>query len=642
MKFESKLVQKRGPIRAPFYFWSFFLILILVGSVGFFIYYPGLNSPFILDDFPNFSDLNYVSSKMELTDILLYLSMDTSAAIGRTVSIASFLLNKSDWPLNPFGFKIINLFIHVFTFWLVAAFLHRLLVLLDFKISNKTKILSACAFSAIWLLSPMQTTTVYYAVQRIAQLAAMFSMLALHRTATTLYARLVAVVFLAVFMLCGFLSKENASLIFLIFALVEIYIFQWQGGKGTRITLFLFVIVPAVAILGWMIFNPIVHPPDYSRRDFTMAQRLMTQVYCVFDYFKQFVLPNVTRISVFHDDLKPVRSIADGRFIAGSAFLVLVLFCIFLFRSRNKLVSFGLAWFLVWHSLEASAIPLELYFEHRNYLPSIGICIVLLGVWISVMSAVRSPSMKNILVLGLAGYVAALGFLTFLEAKKWEYPYFMAARWLKIHPDSRRAKEFYMNMARVFDSKKDSTNMYLRYAEKSPHNLVRALSLKYLSCLDGKQYITEKQFRDLKPTSSYDLPAISTIHQLLIMAESNTCKVPLDLNTYTVLLKRYAKEPGMYLQLENIYLMLQRIARLEGRPDLEEKYFAKGYKVSRTPLYSIIYYERLQELGKKKEARELLVNLNERLSHHWIPIKNLFGYLYIKLMLEKGENMSGG
>jgi hypothetical protein len=40
---------------------------------------------------------------------------------------------------------------------------------------------------------------------------------------------------------------------------------------------------------------------------------------------------------------------------------------------RFRLAAFGMAFFLVGHAMESTIIPLEIYFEHRNYLPSFGI-----------------------------------------------------------------------------------------------------------------------------------------------------------------------------------------------------------------------------------------------------------------------------
>jgi hypothetical protein len=48
-------------------------------------------------------------------------------------------------------------------------------------------------------------------------------------------------------------------------------------------------------------------------------------------------------------------------------------------RRRAPLISCGIFWFFVGHSMEATVVPLELMFEHRNYLPSFGIIVAVIG-----------------------------------------------------------------------------------------------------------------------------------------------------------------------------------------------------------------------------------------------------------------------
>ena len=48
-------------------------------------------------------------------------------------------------------------------------------------------------------------------------------------------------------------------------------------------------------------------------------------------------------------------------------------------RKRWPVASFGIGWYLIAHAVESSVFALELVYEHRNYLPSLGP--ILIGVW---------------------------------------------------------------------------------------------------------------------------------------------------------------------------------------------------------------------------------------------------------------------
>ena len=632
---------KGSPSRAPFSLWGWYFVFGVLAFVvlGWCIFYPGLNSPFLLDDTQNFATLDYFKGKIGLPDVLLYLSLDSSSAIGRPVSVLTFLLNRADWPANPFGFKIVNLGIHLFIYALVAALMYRLLVLVKSGISQRQLAILSIAFSAIWLLSPMQTSTIFYSVQRIAQIAALFSLLAVHaylsyRTANSRTGKSVAFVCLGLVMALGFLSKENAFLIFLALLLIEVYFFKMQGGVATKVLISGMVVIPAVAILIWLLVGPFLYQHAYGTRTFTLGQRLMTEVYCLKDYFFQFLVPDVARISVFHDDLKPISSIFDPRFVGGCLFFGVAFFAIYYFYSRNKLISFGLAWYFAWHSVEASAVPLELYFEHRNYLPSVGIVIMLVGFWQYLEALVKHEKQKW-MVTTLALYLVVITGLVYLEAKKWEHPLFLATRWVQEHPGSKRAVEFLTLVKRAYGIKGNEIKEYDQQIKSRPGQITPLLMLKLESCDAGKDYIDDKAIENFKQTSTYEISAIITLDNILTKAETKSCKVPIDLGSYERLLNRYAERPDLWMQRQNIYLMLQRIAKLEGDPEKEDKYFWDGYKYEKTAMYGILYYIRLKQLGKYDEAHDLLLNMERKLSHKLLPLKNIFGLLYVKWLIHK-------
>lgn len=62
--------------------------------------------------------------------------------------------------------------------------------------------------------------------------------------------------------------------------------------------------------------------------------------------------------------------------LAAMAIFALVAAVIAL-RKRQRIVALGIAWWLICHSLEASFLPLEPAFEHRNYLALAGLSMVL-------------------------------------------------------------------------------------------------------------------------------------------------------------------------------------------------------------------------------------------------------------------------
>jgi hypothetical protein len=105
-------------------------------------------------------------------------------------------------------------------------------------------------------------------------------------------------------------------------------------------------------------------------------------------------------------------------------------------KCRRPLVSLGLLFFLVGQSLVSTYLPLELVYEHRNYLPSFGVILALLGFLL--VDVPRGPLRLAGATLA-AGLIGFSGFITFLRADEWSNPLNLAYIEATRHPASPRA-----------------------------------------------------------------------------------------------------------------------------------------------------------------------------------------------------------
>ena len=171
----------------------------------------------------------------------------------------------------------------------------------------------------------------------------------------------------------------------------------------------------------------------YAERDFTMMERLLTQARAVLRYMSVFFYPLPSRLTLFYDYpisrslLDPVSTLlsvlAIAALITGSCVLA----------RRYPLISFGIIWTFLCLLIESSIVPLELIFEHRFYLPSVGFAlavsvalsyffhrfmkwkeggqVVLLGVGIVlvIMTFVRNQAWQSEIALHLDGTGKAPG-----------------------------------------------------------------------------------------------------------------------------------------------------------------------------------------------------------------------------------------
>ena len=179
----------------------------------------------------------------------------------------------------------------------------------------------------------------------------------------------------------------------------------------------------------------------YAIRGFDMAQRLYTEAGILWDYLAKIALPRPRAFGVDFDDYPvaapPWASPATALAIAGwcVAFAAAIAW-----RRKAPFAAFAILWFLAGHVLESSVIPLELYFEHRNYLPLLGPALVLAWAAAALWRTASSQQvMRAYATLGAAG-VLALGSVTWVEARVWSDPLRQIVLWASERPTSPRAQ----------------------------------------------------------------------------------------------------------------------------------------------------------------------------------------------------------
>ena len=307
-----------------------------------------------------------------------------------------------------------NVIIHVVNSLLV--FLFVVLLLARTRYREQARPLAA-AVALVWLISAVNVSGVLYAVQRMNQLATFFSLAALisyvrFRGAQAGRAMSVArwlalAASVGTFSMLAYASKETALLIPVFILLIEMFIFLE-----------------------------------------------LTQVRILWMYIGQLIVPTTTAIGLYQDGL-PVStglfsppSTAVG--LAGLAGLV-----VFAIRYRDHksigIVAFGLAFFLGGHMLESSVFPLELYYEHRNYLPSVGLYLAFV---VSVHRLLRSTPKPYAIGIALA-YFVAVAFVAHSKAVTWS--------------DERRAYD--LALARDYVSPRaagEMAQLYLEHGQIAP------------------------------------------------------------------------------------------------------------------------------------------------------------------------------
>ncbi|MCP4625161.1 MAG: tetratricopeptide repeat protein [bacterium] len=262
----------------------------------------------------------------------------------------------------------------------------------------------------LWLVHPLQTQSVTYIVQRMNSLAAMFYMLSLlfyvkFRLSTGQPTKWP---FLGGCILAGLLafgSKEISATLPGFILLYEWYFFQelsrqWVKRRVLILAgLGMFTMVIALVYFGSEPFARILN--DYTNRDFTLGQRVMTQFRVVMFYVSLLVWPHPSRLSLDHDFGLSYSLIDPMTTLVSLSIILALLLLAILTARREPLISFCLFWFFGNLIIESSIIGLEMIFEHRNYLPSM-MAILLL---VTLIFKYAKPAWMAVVALCIVGTV---------------------------------------------------------------------------------------------------------------------------------------------------------------------------------------------------------------------------------------------
>jgi protein O-mannosyl-transferase len=425
---------------------DFLVIILMLLTVV--VYWPSLYGGYLFDDATSFvtnPDVHIKTlSAQELW--LAAISQCSTNLLCRPLSALTFALNYYFSGLDPFWPKFTNLGIHLLN-GLLLFFVVRSLFQFCSVRKDAALAVTAAAVAGLWLLLPINLTSVAYVSQRVEELSNLFVFLGL-----ILYMRFRRRVeenngggFQLIFSLlactaAGLTAKEDAALLPLYTACFEFAILRFRNRNGSISKLvtwthFYLLIVPMVAGLIWIAPRVLHGVSDY--RNFTIIERVLTESRVLVDYVLWTLLPNLNTLTFYHDDLTVSKSLIDPPTTIAAIFFLATLFSVALWqRPKRPTFCLGILWFFAGHSMTATVIPLELVFEHRNYFPSVGLLL-------SAASLIANPPFARFSIARItcvAAFTIFFASTTFLRSQEWSDPITLAYSEALKRPQSQRAQ----------------------------------------------------------------------------------------------------------------------------------------------------------------------------------------------------------
>lgn len=453
--------------------WLALLSLLLIAVV--LVYYPGLSGPYVLDDGENLL-ANEAIAIRDLRPATLYnAAISSGEPLLRPLASLTFALNYyMAGGFEPsFSFKLTNVLIHllntILLFFLVRSMV-RAPALASISSINRDRF--AILAAAMWGLHPIQLTSVLYIAQRMNSLAAFFVLAGLlvfvHGRLALADKRRRGLAAMAGGMMLGLIgvtAKENAALIPLLAISMEYTLFRQSGlpaatQKKSNIVYSFAIGIPAFVILAYLLYHPQLITGTYIERDFTLVERVLTQARVLWYYISLLLVPSIERLALFHDDIVISRGLLSPLTTLPALIGIALIAGFALARAgRYPILAFSVLWFLAGHVLESSIIGLEMVYEHRNYLPSIGPIIGIAAGLIRLVDQTKSAPKKLWLFMPLIAIVLALA--TWRLSTIWADIDSLADHTVQHHPDSARAMEFAAS-AKIADGDYAQGMRYLR------------------------------------------------------------------------------------------------------------------------------------------------------------------------------------
>jgi Flp pilus assembly protein TadD len=384
------------------------------------IYARALTTPFVYDDHYLIVENQSIG---DLTDLWAIVVLQPT----RPLVNLSYAIDHAIWGLNPFGYHLTNVLLHILNVILFYFLTLRLVEDRERRHPSPPRAPipargAAMAAALLLAIHPMMTSAVLYIAARAEVLCATFflaSLLCCRRW--LLYKGRRWWVLCVLFWLAALGTKEVAVVLPLVLVCYEWFVIRLSDAQRRRSLILLMVPVALVAAAGRVATFMLVERPH----DVVFQWRLVPrQLDVVMRYLALTLAPEGQ--AIFH--VVPDIGFADPRTFAAAATLAGLLVLAWRVRKTTALVTFGVFWYLLvlipstTLTLVNAADPMA---EHRVYVASCGLFLAIgtAAAWvIAQLDAARRPGLRLGLLVTLAVVMMSLAGRSLLRIAVWADP----------------------------------------------------------------------------------------------------------------------------------------------------------------------------------------------------------------------------
>jgi len=598
---------------------------ILLSIIIVICYSGTLNHSWHLDDFSNIvENKNIHIGNLSWEEITKSFYSSNSGRISRPLANLSFAINYWYSGLDTTSYHVVNIIIHIVcSSFVYLVFINTLNV---YKERNKSSVPShlihdvALLGTVLWAIHPIQTQAITYIVQRMASMAAMFYIISLYfylkfRLQDDSRKKILLIILGVLSWMAAMLTKQNAALLPLSIIAYEIILFRAPLKNNLKFRMLVYGSILSFTIATFFfVAGDIIHHFEkaYAVRPFTMWERLITQPVIITRYLTLLLIPVADFLTV-ETNIFASESLFSPpiTFFANIFILILVTLSIYFCR-KYPLVCFAIIFYFINHLIESTVIGLELYFEHRNYLPSIFIYLIVSYFFYNIIIFYKKQEkgfLYSIFITLMIFVIFSEGNATFIRNEIWKDEITLNSDIIKKAPLNIRG---YNNLAAEYMKlgNHDKAIDYLKQGEqiyKFTPDRYQKNSIGDIYCNAGIiELHTRKNFEKaaqlLLKSVEFD-PADHKKHYQLAIAFFKLGDMP---NAETAIFNAVQLKDDK----PQIYNLFGRILYEEGKYDLAVRVFKEGLELEKSRITYLNLVATYLAMNDYKQANSVLRTLN--------------------------------
>ena len=433
--------------------------ILLIALIIIITFSSSLKNDFAWDDSYLIIGNDYIKSWSYVPRIFstqLYEGSGMHSNFYRPLQLLSFMADYSLWELNPFGYHLTSLLLHIFNSILVYLVAATVICSLT----------PAFITSLLFGLAPSISGITYYIPARSDLLMAYFMLLSIllftkYREKKKFFLHTLSVIFF----IFSLLSKEMAVILPILLVIMGRFTIQSEKKDLLKSVLPYLIVIVIYGYLRGTVLNFAKGSNSLIDLGFPatipLPMRILTDFKIILQYLRILLFPLGLHIEWF---VAPAKTILSADILLSIAFFTALVFVIIKLSHRYRPVLFGALWFLLALLPVLNIYPVSVFFgEGWLYIPSIGFFIVFSVLCQKLIGSRAGKVIGGILIASFLSYYA--GF-TISYGKVWKDSISLFHNVVRYEGKSPFIHLTYNNLGMAYYNKGEFTRS-IEYSKKS-------------------------------------------------------------------------------------------------------------------------------------------------------------------------------